>query len=99
MDWCTKTYKEANHPPLPALEHPEKLTVKSGDSFWLVAGGTTDPDGDNVNYGWFQYPEAGTCNKLVKFIWAENIYRAFIKAPEVEKEGTVHIILKVTDKG
>ena len=99
MDWCTKTYKEANHPPIPALSHPEEITVKSGDLISLVAGGTTDPDGDNLGYVWFQYLEAGTCKKLVKFIWAENIYRTYVKAPEVEKEGTVHIILKVTDKG
>ncbi|MCU0369365.1 MAG: DUF1593 domain-containing protein [Cyclobacteriaceae bacterium] len=23
MDWCTKEYKDANHPPVPALAHPE----------------------------------------------------------------------------
>jgi hypothetical protein len=99
MDWCTKPYTEANHPPIPALEHPEGINVKSGDFFSLVASGTTDPDGDNLSYLWLQYPEAGTCKKLIKFISAENIYRVYVKAPEVENEGTVHIILKVTDKG
>lgn len=99
MDWCTKSDIEANHPPVPALEHPDHLTVKSGDFFSLVASGTTDPDGDNLSYLWFHYPEAGSCGKMVKFISAENIYRVLAKAPEVEKEVTAHIILRVTDKG
>ena len=99
MDWCTKSYKEANHPPVPALECPEQITVKSGDFFNLVAGGTTDPEGDNLSYFWFQYPEAGTCKKLVKFLSAENIYRVYVKDPDVDKEETVHLILRVTDKG
>ncbi len=99
MDWCTKTFKEANHPPVPALSHPDEITVKSGSTFSLVAGGTSDPDGDNLSYLWFQYSEAGTCKKLVKFLWAENLYRTLAKAPEVEKEETTQIILRVTDKG
>jgi len=99
MDWCIKSYEDANHPPVPALEHSDHLTIKSGEYFPLVAGGTTDPDDDNLSYLWFQYKEAGSCKKDVKFISAENIYRVFAKAPEVDKEETTHIILKVTDKG
>ncbi|MFH1197789.1 MAG: nucleoside hydrolase-like domain-containing protein [bacterium] len=99
MDWCTKPYSEANHPPVPASANHEQITVKSGEVFSLDDEGTTDPDGDNLSYLWFQYPEAGTCNKSVKFLSAENIYRIYLQAPEVEEEETIHIILKVTDKG
>jgi hypothetical protein len=99
MDWCTKSYKEANHPPVPALGQPEKISVKSGEIFSLDASGTTDPDGDNLSYLWFQYPELGTYKKLIKFLWAENLYKTFVRAPEVEKEETAIFILKVTDKG
>jgi hypothetical protein len=99
MDWCTKSYKEANHPPVPALGHPDKITVKSGEVFCLDASGTADPDGDNLSYLWFQYPELGTYKKTIKFLWAENLYRTFIRAPEVENEETAIFILKVTDKG
>lgn len=99
MDWCTKSYKEANHQPVPALGQPAKITVKSGEIFSLDASGTTDPDGDNLSYLWFQYPELGTYKKVIKFLWAENLYRTFIRAPEVEKEETANFILKVTDKG
>jgi len=99
MEWCTKSYEEANHPPVPVLAHPEELTVKSGEVFSLDASGTTDPDGDNLSFLWFQYPEAGSYKKPVKFTSAENLTRVYVAAPEVEKKETVHFILKVTDKG
>ena len=101
MDWCTKSFSEANHPPVPALGHPEKFAVKSGEIFSLDASGTTDPDGDNLSYWWFQYQEAGSYPSQVSFgPYAENLYNVHtITAPEVEKPETVHFILKVTDKG
>jgi hypothetical protein len=99
MDWTFKTYKEANHPPIPKLAHAEKLTVRSGQQLVLDATGTTDPDGDNLSYLWFQYPEAGSSKQLIKFSSAENIYRYTLLAPEVSKPETFHFILKVTDKG
>jgi len=100
MDWCTKQYREANHPPIPALGHPDQITVKSGEAFVLDAGGTTDPDGDNLSYLWFQYPEAGSYKQIIRFDPAENLYRIpRLTAPVVEKPETVHFILKVTDKG
>ena len=101
MDWCTQTYEEANHPPIPALGHPDEITVKSGDIFSLDASGTTDPDGDNLSYWWFPYPEAGTYKREISFgPLAENLYNVHtIKAPKVDKTETAHFILKVTDKG
>ncbi|MBN2012437.1 DUF1593 domain-containing protein [candidate division KSB1 bacterium] len=99
MDWCTKSYSEANHPPVPALGHPEQLTVKSGEGFSLDAYGTTDPDGDNLSYLWFHYPEAGSYKKLINIDSAENARGVYVKAPVVDRKQTAHFILKVTDKG
>jgi hypothetical protein len=99
MDWCTKTYQEANHPPIPVLSTPEQITVKSGQGFGLDASGSTDPDGDNLSYLWFNYPEAGSYKKLIKIASAENAHGAYVIAPEVDKEETTHFILRVTDKG
>jgi 5S rRNA maturation endonuclease (ribonuclease M5) len=98
MDWTTKQYQEANHPPVPAFGHPEQITVKSGEIFRLDASGTTDPDGDNISYLWFQYPEAGSYKKSIEFVSAENLYKVYVKAPGVEKNETDHFILRVTDK-
>jgi hypothetical protein len=100
MDWCIKPYKEANHPPVPRLAHPDNLTVKSGQQFHLNAAGTTDPDGDSMSYRWMQYPEAGTYQGLVSFTpYASNLYDLPVTAPKVTSPQTIHFILKVTDKG
>lgn len=100
MDWCVQSFEDANHPPVPALGTPTEFTVKSGENFSLDASGTTDPDGDNLSYWWFQYPEVGSYDKEITFRLAENLYNVHtIEAPKVEKPETVHFILKVTDKG
>lgn len=98
MDWCTKSYEEANHPPVPLLNNPEEITVKSGEGFGLDASNSYDPDGDNLSFLWFSYPEAGSYKKMI-ITDAQNSHGLWIVAPEVEKKETAHIILKVTDKG
>ena len=100
MDWCVKPYQQANHPPVPALAHPETFTVKSGQLFHLNAKGTTDPDGDSMSYLWFQYKEAGTFPKAVSFSpYSPNLYDLPVTAPVVETPQAIHFILQVTDKG
>ena len=99
VDWCTKSFSETNHPPIPKLKQPLRFTVKSGSSFELDAGPTTDPDGDSLTYLWFPYPEAGTYQGEFSINQPENVYHASATAPVVEKPETIHIILKVTDKG
>ena len=98
MDWCTKSYKEANHPPVIILSQPDNITVKSGQGFGLDASSSKDPDGDSISFLWFEYPEAGSYKKPINMT-AENIHSIYAVAPEVEKKETIHIILKVTDKG
>ena len=100
IDWCTKSYAEANHPPVPRLAHPDAFTVKAGEPFHLNADGTTDPDGDSMSYLWFQYQEAGTYPGIVSFRpYAANLYDLPVTAPEVDTPQTIHFILQVTDKG
>ncbi|ACB76495.1 DUF1593 domain-containing protein [Opitutus terrae] len=100
MDWTTKPYAEANHPPVPRLAHPDHFTVHSGDIFNLSALGTTDPDGDSLSYLWFHYPEVGGWTEEIKpDVRAPNIYWVPFKAPTVTEPRDAHFILKVTDKG
>ena len=67
MAWTTKSFSQANHPPVVKLNHPSEFTVKSGEYFRLDADGTYDPDGDSLSYFWFQYSEAGTCKQVAGF--------------------------------
>ncbi len=100
MDWATQPYAEANHPPVPRLDHPDRFTVRSGEVFNLSALGTTDPDGDSLSYLWFHYPEIGGWEEEIKtHIYAANIYWVPVKAPTVSAPRDAHFILKVTDKG
>jgi hypothetical protein len=99
MDWTTKPFAQANHPPVPMLEHPETFTVHWGEGFALSARGTTDPDGDSLSYLWIQYPEAGTCKSAAKLDGPTNSIATWLVAPKVERSETLHFILRVTDKG
>lgn len=98
MDWCIADLKNANHPPVPVLKQSDEITVKSGQGFGLDASDTYDPDGDSFSYLWFDYPEAGTYNKPLQ-ISPENYNNIWLTAPNVENKETLHIILKITDKG
>lgn len=98
MDWTIKPYQQANHPPEVVLNHAETLRVKSGQYFSLDAQASTDPDGDSISFYWFVYPEAGTFTGTAK-IDTENLARINVFAPKVAREETLHIIVRVSDKG
>lgn len=99
MDWSTQSYAQANHPPVPRLMGGDRRKVKSGQRVEFEANESSDPDGDHLSYLWFQYPEAGTYHRTVEINYAENEHKIFIIAPKVQKTETIHLILKVTDKG
>jgi hypothetical protein len=99
MDWSFNSFKNANHPPIPILSHSERLTLKSGEPFKLDASNSTDPDGDNLSFLWFPYTEAGSYSRQFELGQPQNAHTVFGICPEVNKTETVHIILKVTDKG
>ncbi|BDC50554.1 salicylate hydroxylase [Bryobacterales bacterium F-183] len=99
MQWTVKPYAEANHPPVPRLDHPASLTVQSGGPIHLSATRTSDPDGDSLSFFWFPYPEAGSHKGLVTINGAENATTATATAPKVSQPETLQFILKVTDKG
>lgn len=99
IDWTCKPFEEANHPPVAVLLNPEVLTVKSGEPYTLDASNSYDPDGDNLSMLWFPYPEAGTYEGEIQVSQPENAHRYHGTAPKVDKEETIHIILRLTDKG
>jgi hypothetical protein len=99
MDWTVQPFDNANHPPIPLLDHADRLTVRSGERFRLSAAASSDPDGDSLSYLWFHYPEAGSWKEPIPSEGSENIYRVGFRAPEVTKPETAHFILALTDKG
>jgi len=109
IDWTTKSYDKANHPPVVKLAHPAELTAKPGDVVTLSAEGSTDPDGDKLSYEWFYYGEVGTLTTSNARtgqpleIKSSDQMQASFTVPNgrvmLPGTGTMHIILAVTDGG
>ena len=109
MDWTIKPYDEANHPPVPTLDHPARITARPGERVDLSAMASTDPDGDALSYEWFCYAEAGTRVLSNSRTGVMHEIKNFdqpkawlvVKSCRVMSPGTgtMHIILAVTDHG
>lgn len=98
MDWCTKSYAEANHPPIVKLGHDPVLTAGEGDLVTLSAGPCSDPDGDDLSYQWIYYREAGNSVYWLELDQADTPYATF-NAPKTGYPQILHFILAVTDDG
>lgn len=105
MDWTIKPYAQANHPPIAKLNHANRLAARTGDRVALSAERSTDPDGNPLNFGWFNYGEPGTLafsnsrTGAPLKIEDANTSAAWFVAPKVAKPETMHVILAVTDQG
>lgn len=97
-DWCIKDYKNANHPPRVTLEHATRLTSSPGAAVQL-RGKATDPDGNALQYRWWQYAEAGTYPGKVELKQADKRNLSFVMPADIGKGQTIHMILEVKDAG
>ena len=104
MDWCiADTFKKANHNPIAALygntsKDVAQMRVKSGNRVSLNAKYSSDPDGNQLTYHWFVYNEAGTYKGQVE-IKNNTSSQAYLIAPEMDEQKTLHVILEVKDNG
>jgi hypothetical protein len=109
IDWTTKPYDQANHPPVVRFDHPAELTAKRGEVVNVSAEGTTDPDGDALSYEWFYYAEAGTFTtsnartgqplEIKNFDQKQALFTVPAGRVMPPGIGTMHIILAATDHG
>ncbi len=98
-DWCVKSYKEANHPPVVELNHSMNLNSKPGSIVQLSAIGTFDPDGDKITCNWWRYNEADNFNGKIVIKNADSLNASFIVPVEIKEEATIHIVCEVKDNG
>jgi len=96
MDWCMKPFAEANHPPVVKLAHAHDLKVKRVS---LSAKGTTDPDGDEMVFNWWQYREAGSYDGSILIRDAGKRDASFTVPSDAVAGKTIHVICEVTDNG
>ncbi|TNF42464.1 MAG: DUF1593 domain-containing protein, partial [Bacteroidetes bacterium] len=98
MDWCVQSFKDANHPPIVQINQKEDIEVKGGNTVSIDAGKTNDPDGDELEFKWWQYKDAGSYNGMAD-IKNANSDKISLTAPKVSNPETIHIILEVSDNG
>lgn len=103
MDWCVKSWSQANHCPTAVLNGDRTLDVLEmsadpGEKVRLSAKGSSDPDGDQLGYQWWVYEEAGSYWDDAPIAGA-SAREATVTVPEKAAGRTVHVILEVTDRG
>ncbi len=67
-DWCTQPYEQANHPPQIKLDVEEDMQVYAGEQILISASASNDPDGDSLQYAWWQYNEAGSYQQKINLL-------------------------------
>ena len=120
MDWTVKPFAEANHNPVVVVNGqsgtaPILMDAVVGQPLLLDASQSHDPDGQALNYLWFQYDESGAGMNLslanVNLADAETSKATisptavcrpmWIQLPDTKcpDSGIAHVILAVTDNG
>jgi hypothetical protein len=103
MDWVVRGPREANHPPVPALNGDGshgvlRIDAAPGDRVTLDARGTSDPDGDRVEYRWWIYEEASTYLGRVAIAGGTSP-EASLLVPADAAGKSLHVVLEATDQG
>ncbi|MDB4582401.1 DUF1593 domain-containing protein [Draconibacterium sp.] len=99
VDWCVKSYEEANHQPVVRLNHAVNLKAKPGETVKLSAKGTFDPDGDELIYRWWQYEEADSYTGNIDILNPDKQNVSFVLPNDAKNGDTIHIICEVSDNG
>lgn len=103
MDWCVQPYNKANHHPFAVLNGDStnqivKAKFNYHEEVVLDATGSTDPDGDNLSYKWWVYPEAGKKPYNMPIHVENNTkVKASFKIPLDAATRELHVILEVRD--
>ncbi|GET31336.1 hypothetical protein PbJCM13498_01990 [Prolixibacter bellariivorans] len=98
-EWCVKPFKDANHPPVVQLANALDIKAKPGSKIQLSAKGTTDPDGDQLSYTWWEYKEADTYGGVIDIQNADQRDASFNVPEDAAPGETIHVICEVKDNG
>ncbi|MEP1445264.1 MAG: nucleoside hydrolase-like domain-containing protein [Paraglaciecola sp.] len=98
-DWTIKAFNEVNHPPQVKVAHAVDLSAVPGETVILNAKGTFDPDGDQLQYRWWQYTEADTYSGEILLQDANQPRSSFTVPKDASKGNSIHVVLEVKDNG
>ena len=114
MDWSTTSDREAvNHPPQPRVKVKNKsitttndklpnqiiITARANETIVLDAAGSTDSDGNNVDYDWLYYAEAGNYDGKIKIDNSTQSNASLTLPADWQQGHQIHVVLRVTDSG
>jgi hypothetical protein len=97
-DWCVVPYDRANHAPLVTLDHDRSMQAKPG-TLIAIRGLAKDPDGDTLDYTWWQYWEVDSYPGKLKVKAPDQKSTSFLVPAEAKAGETIHVILEVSDSG
>jgi hypothetical protein len=98
LDWCVKPYAGANHPPIVRIRGERVREASPGAEVVLDAGGSTDPDRDDLDFVWGIYPATPEgAGKVV--ISGPQAPVAHVRVGPALVGETIPILLSVTDRG
>jgi len=92
---CADAYEKANHAPEVTVAQGDDLTARAGQTVRLDAIGS-DPDGDELAYRWFDYPEAGTYGRAVGLACDGATCEVAVPA-DARPGDTIHVIVRASD--
>ena len=104
MDWSThKDFNQANHHPVAAINGDVQkrvvyMAARAGESMAINAIGSSDPDGQRLNYSWV-FDEFGSTYKGSVTLINDKAQTVQVKVPKAASGQEVHIILTVIDGG
>lgn len=103
MQWSvTPQYADANHNPIAVVNGDKTkdsiyIDTLPAHEVTLNASESFDPDGDELSFRWYIYPEAGTYRGEVK-IDSANTAHPTLKVPHDAYRDEIHLILEVSEK-
>lgn len=98
LDWCVRPHGKANHPPQVRIAGQRQRKARPGQPVALNASGTTDPDGDGLDFAWRVYPVTSESSNKILIEDDGTSTPRVILPPDLEGQ-TIPILLSVTDRG